>query len=59
MDIKDIKENKQSLAENLKVLLMNFEQLNGVKVNTVIISRVYNVAGEKKRIAVVDVEVEI
>ena len=59
MDIKDVKENKQSLAENLKVLLTNFEQLNGVKVNAVIISRLYPVGDRKGFISEVKIDVEI
>ncbi len=58
MDIKDVKENKQSLAENLQVLLTNFEQLNGVKVNSVIISRSYGVV-DKGFISKVKIDVEL
>jgi len=39
MDIKDVKENKQSLAYKMEVLLRDFEQLNGVRIESIIVLR--------------------
>ncbi len=59
MDIKDVKENKQSLAENLKVLLQDFEQLNGVKIGIICINRRFGMTDVKGSISEVKVDVEI
>ncbi len=58
MDIKDVKENKQFLTENLEVLLRDFEQLNRVRIKTIIILRA-NVGNPTDMITGVLIDVEI